>query len=104
MLQMSDEEMDGFVCRLRGLPWSATPSDIIKFFNSKCQHTVVKEKEYEEISKRDDVDVYTNFCYAFINVWVNAVNIQSWPLRLCIIVGCKPEVKGAEFCLIDVSK
>jgi len=28
--------MDGFICRLRGLPWSTTPGDIVKFFDD-CQ-------------------------------------------------------------------
>lgn len=33
VIEMSDD--DGCVCRLRGLPWSATSEDVTNFFESK---------------------------------------------------------------------
>lgn len=41
---ISETMDDGFVCRLRGLPWSATPDDVTEFFGGTHGFPLDKNK------------------------------------------------------------
>ena len=40
---------DGYVCRLRGLPWSATAAEIVEFFGSKFVIGLYIEKQIRRV-------------------------------------------------------